>query len=102
MKAIRVVEDFLTKRRIDSPPDFYYPIWKQVDRKTWTADVEALKELVRKSERTDAEIQKRMVHGYFHLQEALDGKPLSRSAARHVEWGLRPPDESERRLFGKV
>jgi len=79
------------RRRNTPKPPLKFPIWKEQDENV-VADIPALKKMLEQTSHSEEEMRRLMGHGFHLIQDALDGKIISRYDAQMVEWGI---DDSE-------
>lgn len=78
----------MTKSRTNRLSQPKSDIWKIEKQSTYKANIRALMDAVMSSQKSYAEIERRMGHGYYLLQQALEGRRMSESEVLHIENGL--------------
>jgi len=77
----------MVSRRYNLEPRFTLSIWKK-DGTLWYADPDSLRAIIQSEGVPDSDIRARMGHGYFYIQDILDGKRIGKWAVKHIEFGI--------------
>ena len=78
-------------------PQFHYKFWKIEGKHLYFCDRADLEGAIRESGVPEHLIHSRMGAGYHYIADALNGVRLDRWAISHIETGISPVREDERR-----